>query len=395
MAGYPSIRHGEEGMRDGMQIESRDIPVADKIRLLDALSETGLKEIAVGSFVSPRWTPQMADVEDVIRGFHPRPGVRYTAAAFNERGRERARAFTPPLSESHGGAATQVNLCDVFAQRNYNRTQLTELQRLPGVMQEAHARGVSEAGIGLLSAFGSNWLGEFGDEQHLRLLDHQHQLWSEAGIKVTRVSIADPMSWNMPHRVERLLAEIKNRWPTVHEFNLHLHNARAMALPSVYAALRTLDSGDVLRLQSAIGGMGGCPYCGNGRAAMMIATEDLMHMLEDMGIDTGVDLYRLIEVVWLAEEIIGHPLYGCVSRAGPRPRYHRLYPMEMPFVETLEEARHFLRGPSAYTHQMSPWKAPITSWMRPEAPSVRANGSHASGLPASTEVTNSQAPSPR
>ena len=170
MAGYPSIRHGEECMRDGMQIESRAIPVADKIRLLDALSETGLKEIAVGSFVSPRWTPQMADVEDVIRGFRPKPGVRYTAAAFNERGRERARAFTPPLSESHAGAATQVNMCDVFAQRNYNRTQLAELKRLPDVVQEARDRGVSEAGIGLLSAFGSNWLGEFGEEQHLRLL---------------------------------------------------------------------------------------------------------------------------------------------------------------------------------------------------------------------------------
>src|SRR6516164_5991021 len=95
MASYPSIRHGEECMRDGMQIESRTIPVADKIRLLDALSETGLKEIAVGSFASPKWAPQMAQVEDVIRGFHPRAGVRYTAAAFNDRGRERARSFTP------------------------------------------------------------------------------------------------------------------------------------------------------------------------------------------------------------------------------------------------------------------------------------------------------------
>src|SRR5579871_650028 len=294
MASYPSIRHGEEGMRDGMQIENRTIPVADKIRLLDALSETGLKEIAVGSFVSPRWTPQMAEVEDVIRGFHPKPGVRYTAAAFNERGRERLRAFVPPLHESHAGAATQVNLCDVFAQRNYNRTQLLELTRLPEVVRSASEQGISEAGIGLLSAFGSNWLGEFSDEQHLRLLDRQHALWSAAGIRVTRVSIADPMSWNMPHRVERLLGAIKDRWPEVHEFSLHLHNGRAMALPSVYAALRILDGSDVLRLQSAIGGMGGCPYCGNGRAAMMIATEDLMHMLDDMGIDTGVDLYKLV-----------------------------------------------------------------------------------------------------
>ena len=352
-------------MRDGMQIESRTIPVRDKIRLLDALSETGLQEIAVGSFVSPRWTPQMADVEEIIRGFSPKPGVRYTAAAFNERGRERARAFTPPLSPSGRGPGSQINMCDVFAQRNYNRTQASEIAGLPDTVRNALARGATEAGIGLLSAFGSNWIGEFSAEEHLRLLDLQFHAWREAGIRVNRVSIADPMSWNMPHRVERLLGEIKERWPDVADFSLHLHNGRAMALPSVYAALRVLDTTDVLRVQSSIGGMGGCPYCGNGRAAMMIATEDLMHMLEDMGIATGVDVYKLVEVVWLAEEIVGHPLYGCVSKAGPRPRHDKLYPMDMPFVETFEEARHFLRGPTTYSHQMSPWKAPIASSMRP------------------------------
>jgi hydroxymethylglutaryl-CoA lyase len=127
-----------------------DHPPADKIRLLDALSETGLREIAVGSFASPKWTPQMADVEDVIRGFHPKSGVCYTAAAFNDRGRERARAFMPPLSDSHSGAATQVNMCDVFAQRNYNQTQLGELTHLPDAVRRAREQGVSEAGIGLL-----------------------------------------------------------------------------------------------------------------------------------------------------------------------------------------------------------------------------------------------------
>jgi hydroxymethylglutaryl-CoA lyase len=362
--GYPKVLHGEECMRDGMQIEDRHIPVEHKIRLLDALSETGLKEIAVGSFVSPRWTPQMAEVEAIITGFHPKPGVRYTAAAFNERGRERARAFMPPLTDTHSDPATSVNVCDVFAQRNYNRTQARELEQMPTVIAKAVADGATEAGIGLLSAFGSNWLGDFTDEQQLRLLDLQHQLWTEAGVRVTKFSIADPMSWNMPHRVERLLESVKTRWPGITEFSLHLHNARGMALPSMYAALRTLDSADTLRVQSAIGGMGGCPYCGNGRAAMMMATEDLMHMLEDMGISTGVDLYRLIEVVWLAEEVVGHPLYGFVSKAGPRPRYDRLYPMDMPFVETMDEAKHYLRGANAYAEQMSPWQEPVRSWMR-------------------------------
>jgi hydroxymethylglutaryl-CoA lyase len=388
MTGYPTIHHGEECMRDGMQIEDRNIPVADKIRLLDALSETGLKEIAVGSFVSPKWTPQMAQVDELIRGFHPKPGVRYTAATFNERGREQARQLTPPLSPAGHGASTQVNMCDVFAQRNYNRTQLRELAGLADVVAGAKARGVADGGIGLASAFGSNWTGEFSHEQHMLLLDRQYKVWVEAGLTVKRVSIADPMSWNMPHRVERLLEDIKARWPSIDEFSLHVHNGRAMALPSVYAALRILDSGDVLRVQSSIGGMAGCPYCGNGRAAMMIATEDLMHMLEGMGIRTGVDLYKLIEVVWMAEEIVGHQLYGFVSKAGPRPRYDRLYAMDMPFIETLDEAKHFLRGPAAYAGQSSPWPAPITSWMRSESPGLGAravaetNGTHQPVAPA-------------
>src|SRR3954464_14590383 len=86
VSGYPKVVLTEEGMREGMQIERADIPVADKIRLLDALSETGLPHIVVGSFVSPKWTPQMAEVEELVRGFHPRPGVRYTAVALNQRG---------------------------------------------------------------------------------------------------------------------------------------------------------------------------------------------------------------------------------------------------------------------------------------------------------------------
>ena len=91
MSSYPAIVHTEEGMRDGLQIENPDIPLASKIRLLDALSETGLKEIAVGSFVSPKWTPQMACMDDLVRAFHPKPGVRYVYTALNDKGLERAR----------------------------------------------------------------------------------------------------------------------------------------------------------------------------------------------------------------------------------------------------------------------------------------------------------------
>jgi hydroxymethylglutaryl-CoA lyase len=218
------------------------------------------------------------------------------------------------------------------------------------------------------------------------MFDRMYRMWDEAGIKVTKIGMADATSWCMPHQVERTVAGIKERWPSIKDFNLHLHNARGVALASIYAALRVLDGNDTLRLQTTIGGMAGCPYCGNGRAAMMIATEDLMHMLGEMGIDTGVDLYKLIEAVWLAEEVVGHPLYGFVSKAGPLPRFNKLYPMDMPHIETLEQAKHFIKGPKAYEGAHSPWQEPITSWMRPEAPGYKDKPVKAKEAPAQPKL---------
>src|SRR5688500_7120134 len=131
MAGYPSIILTEEGMRDGLQIESADISVQDKIRLLDALSETGLKEIAVGSFVSPKWTPLMAEVDCLMADFNPKPDVPYPFTALNDRGVERARAFAPPHSEPTRLHGTSVHVCDVFVPRNANRTPAQEVARWP------------------------------------------------------------------------------------------------------------------------------------------------------------------------------------------------------------------------------------------------------------------------
>jgi hydroxymethylglutaryl-CoA lyase len=366
MASYPKVILTEEGMRDGLQIERADIPVADKIRLLDALSETGLKEIAVGSFVSPRWVPQMASIDELVRGFHPKPGVTYTATALNDMGRQRLRQYVPPLSDEKYEAQTQVYLCDVFAQRNVNRTIAQQMARWPKAIEEAKKKGAKAAGINISAAWGSNWTGEVAQEDRMTMLERQYRLWEEAGIPVTKVGISDPMGWNMPDQVERQLAAVKERWPAIKSFNLHLHDTRGMALTSSYVALKALDATDTLRLQPAIGGMGGCPFCGNGRAAGLAPTEDLVHMMQELGVETGVDLDKLIQAVWLAEEIVGHPLWGHVSKGGPRPKGKKLYDVNMPFIETLEQARHFIKGPAAYQGAPSPWKEPIRSPQRPE-----------------------------
>src|SRR5579884_4301302 len=276
--GWPKIEYKEEGMREGLQIESADIPVDDKVRLLDALSETGLKQIVVGSFVSPKWTPQMARIDEIVQKFTPKPGVTYTALALNQRGVERAMQYSPPLTVERPRPGLHCHVCDVFARRNTNRSQEQEIAGWPNIVKAAKERGVKEAGIGINAAWGSNFVGPFSEEQRMTLLRRQHEMWDEAGIKVTAVSLGDPMSWNMPHVVEHQIETIRKEWPEIKHVNLHLHNGRGMAPVSMYAAMRVLDETFTLSLDGTIGGMGGCPYCGNGRVTNMVPTEDIIHM---------------------------------------------------------------------------------------------------------------------
>ena len=359
---YPKVQIIEEGMREGMQIESADISVEDKLRLLDALSTTGLQTIVACSFVSAKWTPQMACADELMARFTPAPGVRYTALALNDKGRERASKFMPPLVESIEFPRTLVHLCDVFVRRNTNRSQAQEIERWPQVIAEALAQGHRSAGIAINAAWGSNWLGLFSEDERMSMLERQFDLWTAAGVTVDRVWMGDPMAWNMPDQVASMIRSIRERWPQITTFHLHLHDARGTALLSAYQALLSLGPEHTLILDSSIGGMGGCPYGGHGRMTKMIPTEDLVNLLHELGIDTGVDLGRLIEATLLAEEVVGHSLWGHVSKAGPRPRrIEQLFPMDLPFIETEEQAQHFRLGPDAYRGARSPWAAPIES----------------------------------
>jgi len=360
---WPKVLYKEEGMREGMQIEAANIPVDDKIELLDALSETGLKSIVVGSFVSPKWTPQMERIDEIVTRFRPKVGVTYTALALNSRGVERAKAYSPPLTiERDHYPRLTCHMCDVFVRRNTNRTQMQEMERWPQIVAQAQERNIRAAGIGCNASWGSNFLGEFPVDSLMTLLEREHSMWDEVGIKVVSCSMGDPMSHCTPAKVEESVSRVKERWPEINHFRLHLHNGRNMAIASAYAAMRALGPEDTLELDGTIGGYGGCPYCGNGRATGMAPSEDLLHMMEDMGIPTGVDIDKLIDCVWMAERIIGRELYGHVSKAGPRPkRVEQLYDMNMPFVETLDQAKHFKQGASAYEGGIYPYSEPVTS----------------------------------
>ncbi|MBI4339042.1 MAG: citramalate synthase [Chloroflexi bacterium] len=360
---FPKVEYTEQSMREGMQIEDANIPVQDKIKLLDALSETGLKEIVVGSFVSPRYTPQMARIDEIVQGFHPQPGVRYTCLTMNERGIERAKQYIPPLSlERRGPPSLSVPLDDIFQRRNANRPQFDSFEQWPRTIARAQEQGAKEAGIGVGHPWGGNFIGRIPAEVPLKMLEKEHELWDEVGIKVTHCSLGDTMGWNMPHLVKETLVTVKERWPEITNWSFHLHNARGTALATAWTILDALSPEDSVHLDGTIGGFGGCPYCGHGRATAMMPTEDLVNMLEEMGVDVGVDLDKLVECVWMAEEILARPLMGHVSKAGRSPRnFSELFGPNIPFVETLEQARHFRLGKSAYEGGIYPWREPITS----------------------------------
>ncbi len=370
----PTVEIREESMREGMQIESADIAVDDKLRLLDALGRTGLRSINVGSFVSPRWVPQMAHIDELVERFEPVPGVHYFALALNQRGIERRAAHlgTKLAPEFEPMGVTSLHLCDVFVQRNTGKTRADELARIPARIAEARERGLERASIRINAAWGSNWLGGFGTDRRMNDLGRQHEAWVDAGIRVTHAWIGDPMSWNTPRAVAETISAMVEQFPEITTYHLHLHNGRGMALLSAYEAYRVLGPEHTLVIDASVGGMGGCPYSGNGRATKMIPTEDLVHLLDAEGVDTGVDLSALIEATHLAESIVGHELYGHVSKAGPRPGPGELYAMDMPFVETVDQAQHFRLGAETYAGCPSPWKQPITSADRDAVERVRA-----------------------
>lgn len=359
---WPAVIYSEEVMREGFGIEAPAIPMQAKVELLEALSETGLKRITVGAFVSPRFVPQMADFEELLRSFCPRPGVAYLTFIHNQKARKLAEQYSPPLTVEEELCTFFIDICDVHQRRNVNRSIEQTMETWPELIHDARSRGVTRARVGIASAWGSNFMGKFSQSYRLSMLQRQIDLFEQSGMAVVEIGLHDSQSWCLPHEMEEDLREIKRRWPAVKHFHLHMHDARGMALPSIYAALRTLDASDTVLLEGALGGIGGGQYSGNGAAAGMAATEDVLHMLEGMGIPTGVDLDKVIECVWMLERIIGRPAFGHVSKAGPRPVDPQdFFDPNLPAVESMHAARHFKLGRVACQSEgYSPWKHPIT-----------------------------------
>ena len=301
MSGWPArVEIGEVGPRDGLQNEAT-VPVADRIRLIDALSATGLPRIEAVSFVSSAAIPPMAGAGDVMAGITRRPGVTYRALVPNVRGAEMALATAVDEIE------VVVSASETHNRKNVNRSVDESIVAAGELTALAHAANTPVEGI-VSTAFGCPYE---GDVPEARVAAIAVQL-RDAG--ADRVSFGDTTGMATPRRVHTLLDALDARGISSNTISLHFHNTRGTGLANVLAALGR----GVTRFDASIGGLGGCPYAPG--ATGNIVTEDLVYMLEDMGIETGVDLDALIGCAQLAQDIVGRDLPGQVMRAGPRTR---------------------------------------------------------------------------
>jgi hydroxymethylglutaryl-CoA lyase len=290
-----SISLREVGPRDGLQSEA-PLPVGARVRLVDALSATGVRRIEVGSFVSPRAVPAMAGTGEVFAAMRRRPQVTYSALVPNERGAADALAAGADRLQVVVAASESYNAS------NLNRTIEQTLRDIAGVVRLAGATPV-EATIS--TAWGCPYEGEVPVAGVTALARRLLELGCQA------ISLGDTTGMATPTRVEALLGELRAVTAAV---NCHFHDTRGTGLANLLAAMQA----GCVDFDAAVGGLGGSPTAPG--AGGNVASEDVVHMVRDMGVGTGIDLDRLLEAARLAGELVGHPLRGQVLVAGPRTR---------------------------------------------------------------------------
>lgn len=284
----------EVGLRDGLQNEERTLATAEKAELFLALVASGLRRIEVTSFVSPRWVPQLGDAEDLLRMVAPSPNVRLTALVPNLHGLDRAIA---------AGLREVTLVCsasDTHNRANLNRGTQETLASLAGVFVRAREGGVRTRAT-ISTAFGGPHGEQVSTEAVLHIADRYARMGADEMVLADTVGLATPL------QVEKLFWEVSQRVPV--PLAAHFHDTRGAGLANVVAAL----GAGVTTFDSSVGGMGGCPYASGARGN--VATEDLVYLLEAMGVTTGVDLKVLVDASILVERFVGHPTDDRAGRA--------------------------------------------------------------------------------
>jgi hydroxymethylglutaryl-CoA lyase len=299
----------EVGPRDGFQAEDEFIPTGRKVEIIDALSRTGVAAIQVTSVVHPKAVPQLADAEEVMARIERVPSVRYTVLVPNLRGTERA----VPMNAD--GWELMLSVTDSHSRSNANRSTEEALKGMEPVVALARENGVEVTGS-MATALGCPFEGKVPFERVLYVAE------AYRAMGVRHLSVADTVGVADPRLVLETMSGLKERLPDV-SLGLHLHNTRGMALANVVAALQA----GITEFDSSAGGLGGCPFAPG--ATGNVSTEDLVHMLDLMGVRSGVDLDAMLAVAREVKKVVGHPLESAVARAGKASDLHEAPPAQV------------------------------------------------------------------
>jgi hydroxymethylglutaryl-CoA lyase len=288
----------EVAPRDGLQNESAQVATHAKVRLIEALVDAGIRRIEVGSFVAPKWVPQMGDADEVCRMIERREGVTYACLCPNARGLERA------IAAKVDEIAVFVSASETHNLKNVNKTVAQTLKAFEPVIGPAVERGLTVRGY-VSTMWGCPYEGEVNPKKGLSLAKHL----LDAGCY--QVSLGDTIGVGTPVQTQRIVELFAEEIP-LEKVALHLHDTRGTALANVFAGLQM----GITTFDASVAGLGGCPYAPG--AAGNLATEDLVYSLHGMGIETGIDLAKLWQAGQVAEAIVGRDLPGKVHRAGLR-----------------------------------------------------------------------------
>jgi hydroxymethylglutaryl-CoA lyase len=293
-----AVRIREVGPRDGIQSEKADISTADKVAFIDALSKTGLRYIEAVSFVSPKAVPQMADAREVWDGIEKNPEVFYSALVPNRKGAEIA------VDAGVSGLQVFVAVTDSYNLRNVGKPAEESYADVTDVVAVARQAGLPVEGT-LSCSFGDPYE---GDVDPGRVVDASKRM---VDLGVSAISYGDTTGMATPRGIREVIEAVRDALPEV-DMNMHLHDTRGTGLANVVVAL---DLG-IDYFDASVGGMGGSPFASG--ATGNIATEDLVHMFIDMGVETGIDLDRLLDAARIAQGFVGGELPSKVLRNGPR-----------------------------------------------------------------------------
>ena len=289
----PRVKLVEVGPRDGLQNEKQAVPAAIKIELVQRLQEAGLKEIEVTSFVSPKWVPQMADAAEVMAGITRLPGVRYSVLTPNLKGFEAALKSKPDEIVVFAAAS------EAFSQRNINCSISESIERFAPVVAAARAAGIYVRGA-MSCALGCPYEGEIAPVCVSQLAALMK------GIGVQHIGVADTIGVGTPLKVQRAI-EATLRHFDIKDVSCHFHDTYGQALANILVSLQM----GVWQFDASVAGLGGCPYAKG--ATGNVATEDVVYLLHGLGIETGVDLDKLVDAGQFISDFLGRPTH---SRAG-------------------------------------------------------------------------------